>query len=469
MISDIKRLFLTTSQLRELTINSNIYCYNLPQKLLKHWEESQFRPSNLNVTTMFTLHYSYNEKLFDYATQITTIPTGTTACFRLYDRSRKVPLNFSPMLPCIQLQVEGCNQVNVPFVKFSDFGILGLKVDFGVVTDCQYGGRTMQMVKYLTDNETVNSLHIAQFGSISCATHFDLSGCLSLHSGHLEQLAIACPNLQRLNWQDCGHCLKGLQGLQAIVIHCHNLQGLNLLGICVLEVQDHVLLWEILHDMKLTHLAVDFCVLESEAANKEKLICLYQNCWTVRGLQCCYCDHCGCEDSVLLSYFPSLNCCYFEYFQDVPTFVQMDVINSCKEVKSITVHCMRQISLNVPAHNRNLQQLFIYSTDTDIVDDFMTSVSAHGGLVHVVMLVGSLTAEGITSLVRNSPNLITLNLRARTIFHECVNVETFNAKIKRTFYRRRLFTSGHYVVFDRLPLVHYMIWELTDLLSLWAL
>ena len=125
---------------------------------------------------------------------------------------------------------------------------------------------------------------IARFGNLkcTCVTHFDLVQCSSFCSGHLEQLAIACPNLQRLNLQDCYFCFDSLQGLQAIASHCHNLQGLNLLGIlCVSKVEDQTRLWEILSNMKLTHLEVEYCVLRSKAANKEKLICLHQKCWTI--------------------------------------------------------------------------------------------------------------------------------------------------------------------------------------------
>lgn len=39
------------------------------------------------------------------------------------------------------------------------------------------------------------------------------------------------------------------------------------------------------------------------------------------------------------------------------------------------------------AHNHNLQQLHIESIFINVPDDFMTSVLAHGGLVHVVMKV----------------------------------------------------------------------------------
>ena len=39
----------------------------------------------------------------------------------------------------------------------------------------------------------------------------------------------------------------------------------------------------------------------------------------------------------------------------------------------------------------------------------MSTISAHGGLVHVVLCVRSVTSEGVTVLVRNSPNLLMLH------------------------------------------------------------
>ena len=303
--SDIKQLFLSTGQLRELTIISNNYHYDLSLELFKHWRESQFRPPSFNV--IVPTDFFGTEKLVDYATQLTTICTGTTANFKVYKRSSKVPLNFSPTLPYFQLQVEGSGQLTTPCVKLSDFGILGLDNDVALMTDCQYGGRTLYMVRYLTRNNFVNkimdSTYFVRFGNLSCATHFTLSCCSSLCSGHLEQLAIACPNFQRLNLQDCYYCLESLQGLQAIASHCHNLQGLNLLGICVSNVENQTRLWEILSNIKLTNLGVKSCVLTSKAAKKEKLICLYQKCWTIRGIQLhnvCDCENDFTNDDILL-------------------------------------------------------------------------------------------------------------------------------------------------------------------------
>ena len=80
----------------------------------------------------------------DYATQRINIPTCTTAIFRLYDD--RVPLNFSPALPYIQLNIERSSQVTTRCVQLSDFGILGLRNDVAVMTDCQCVGRTMYML-----------------------------------------------------------------------------------------------------------------------------------------------------------------------------------------------------------------------------------------------------------------------------------------------------------------------------------
>ena len=264
----------------------------------------------------------------------------------------------------------------------------------------------------------------------------------------MEQLAIACPNLQRLNLQDCYFCLDSLQGLQAIASHCHNLQGLNLIGIlCVSKVEDQTRLWEILSNMKLTHLGVKCCVLTSKAANKEKLIYLYQKCWTIRGIQCEHCEDHSPTNKDMLSYFPSLNYCYLDLHpvsdQSSPTVLQ-DVISNCTELKVFYCNCL-QLSLNLAHNNRNLQQLHIDSRCTDVPDHFMTSVSAHGGLIHVVMDVRRLTFEGIISLVRNSLKLITLDLCVEA---KHLDVENFNASLKQMFWNRKLFTTGHYRMTD---------------------
>ena len=272
---NFKQLLLNTGQLREL----KIHFYGLGQspitELLKHWKELEFMPTSI---AKYGTEYSI-ETLAGIAVRLMTIPTGTTAKFRAFKKSRKVPFNFSPILPYFQLHFEGSDQVTIPCVKLSDCGILGLEHDLGIITDCQYGGKTMCMVQYYYIAYTIKcskSRLIARYGSLSCATHFDLSECSSLQSGHLKQITIACPNLQRLDLQGCRHCLASLHGLRAIASHCYYLQGLNLLNIPVLK--DHILLWEILSDMKLTHLGINFSTFGSEAANKEQFVSKVLDC-----------------------------------------------------------------------------------------------------------------------------------------------------------------------------------------------
>ncbi|XP_065920271.1 uncharacterized protein [Dysidea avara] len=269
--SNIEHLLLITSNLREMVIHIHP-CSDLV-RYLKFWKEGKHKPPNFGVVVC---SQNMITSVVDYVVNLnwpTTIPTAATANFRVYNRSSIVPLKFSPTFKYLQLQVKESSQVAIPCVKLSDFGILGLRNDLSVMTDYKLDGRTMYAFTYGTNIAlNLSSLQIAKFSNLSCATHFDLSRCNLLHSSHLEKLAIACPNLRRLNLGYCDCCLQSLQGLQAIASHCHNLHGLNLLGIHVSKVKNHILLWEILSDMKLTHLAVDVCILKTKKTKSNKLV-----------------------------------------------------------------------------------------------------------------------------------------------------------------------------------------------------
>ena len=243
---DIKELFLTAWNLSELSVYVKINQHVI--KILQYWAEADLRPRILNVIESFIIDVS--STVVRNAVDLkwsTPIPTNATAKFRLYThrRSGKVPLNFSPTFPYLQLHFEGSDQKTISCVKLSDFGILELEDDLAVLTDCQFGGRTVCMVRYEYENvasKWKTSDHI-RLNSLGCTTDFDIAEQHLFHSGHLKQLTITCPNLQRLNLRNCHDCLQSLlQGLQAIASHCHNLQGLNLLGIHVSGVEDHILL-----------------------------------------------------------------------------------------------------------------------------------------------------------------------------------------------------------------------------------
>ena len=466
--SDIEHLFSNTSHLKEITIISDCHLKEISEcrpplgDLFMHWKEKRFRPPHCNVVSDDCV--CVIEFLDDYAAQLTTIPTGYTANFRVFN-AYKVPLNFSPSLPVFQLQIEASGKVTIPCVELT----IGDFDDLVDMTECQYGGRIMYGLRLRNNYCDTNTINIAKPHNLKCVTHFDLSHYYSLKFtdyNYLEQLAIACPNLQRLNLQNCYYCLEILQGLKAIANHCHYLLGLNILGLCVPNVEARIQLWEILSDMKLTNLVVNYCVVCSEVTSKERLICLLQKCLTIKGIECGsgLCDY-DCEklDTLMLSHFKSLRYCYLrKYTAHSPTIVQ-DMVNNCKELKCVRI-VVDDLSLDL-VQNYNLQQLCIQSIDTDVPDDFMTSVSAHGGLVHVFLDVWSLTAEGITSLVRNSPKLITLYFNIRSD----VGFKHLDATLKKMCSNRKLFTTGYCGIMDNRYSAsdHVLHKRSTDLVSLW--
>ena len=384
--SDVKCLLQSCCQLKELTITSltkiglHLYSCHEPIQIFKLWKEMEFRPSNLNVIAQCAL--SEYQELVDYVPHLATFLYDTNAVFRMYNIfNNKVPLDFSPTLPEFQMQIEGSGQWVTPCVKLSNFGILGLENQSASMTDCQYGESRFYMVRCCDEPKIVKSTIC---DNLYCVTYFNFSNFTLLHSGHLEQLAIACPNLHRLNLDGCDRCLNSLQGLQAIASHCHNLQGLNIDGICASALENHILLWKILSGMKLSHLQVEFCILRATVASKEKLICLYQECQTIRGILLngvCECERPTTEDILMVSHFPSLNYCYLAPFQKdkVPTIVE-DVINNCKELRCVCFTLYSSSFNDQPSlksvHYHNLQQLYIDSPFTDVPDDFMTSISS---------------------------------------------------------------------------------------------
>ena len=130
------------------------------------------------------------------------------------------------------------------------------------------------------------------------------------------------------------------------------------------------------------------------------------------------CDQCddsryGEAEIVLLSNFTSLIHAYLNSFS-IPI---KHILSSCKMFKYLVFLCWEfhpSCSLQL---NYNLEQLIIKSTMADIPDTIMGYISAHGGLTHVILQVRSVTFDGITTLIGNSPNLVKCHIVACDIMH----------------------------------------------------
>jgi len=106
-----------------------------------------------------------------------------------------------------------------------------------------------------------------------------------------------------------------------------------------------------------------------------------------------------------------------------------DIATSCKQLKCLIVQPNSfydqspfhptGISLSSSCNN-NLEQLFIDSEYNIVSNEFMETVSAHGGLRHFVLQVAAVTEEGVNILVENSSKLVQLHISL------CVSVNEEN-------------------------------------------
>ena len=444
----LSSLLQLTSRVEELTVYVKEGHTDEWYDILHEWLVNINAPENLNVA--FNDHYLARLKvdlLHSWSQWNTEMPATRTACLRFYAyETRYLPLNLSLSLPVFQLQYG--QKTRLPIVKASKFGLLGLTTDSLLLTDCVYEGKVMHKAKLcsLPDGDVVNST----VADLSFVTYFD-SGIHNRHlrSGHLEQIALACPNLAWLNVRGNSRCLQSLQGLEVISRCCQNLQGLNLSYVPLDSIENQLKFWKILSNMKLTQLSVELCTLKPfRERDTNKLIRYFQKCSSLLALEayaCCM-EDCGNIDDdrpFLLSHFPSLK--YLKLSSNQSQCVQ-EIITTCRGLKLLKFNTDQYLDLS-SACNNSVEQLCIRSEDTDVSNTFLDSVSAHGGLIHVVLCVNSVPSKGITALVENSHKLITCNIFTITEVYDSegmnVNLKDLKASLKAKFSHRKLFTCGN--------------------------
>ena len=421
--------------------------------MLHEWVVNKNAPKNLNLVGFLyhdtlMLSDSLLLGLIDIWPQWNAdVPAGRVACLRLFMYvSMHLPLSLSYTSPLLQLQYgEG---IHLPLVKATKFGLLGLREDLLLLTNCTYQSITVHKAK-LVSLSVGDTLLNGSVTNLTFVTYFDVGREKYIHSGHLEQLAIACPNLMWLNLRYNMECLQSLQGLEVIARCCKKLQGLNLWYVPLRNIQSQVKLWDILSSMKLTQLGVELCTLKPLVErDANKLIRNFQKCSNLQGLEayaaheCMDCGDIDDERPFLLSHFPSLEWCRLSSIQ--PQSAQ-EVITTCQGLKFFRCNCIQYLTLSL-AHNSNLEQLCIGSEDTDLNITFLDTVSAHGELKHVLLSFNSVPSEGITILIENSPKLITCLIFMYTKVYDSqgtkVNLKGFKVTLKEKFPHRKLFTCG---------------------------
>ena len=459
--------------LKELTIYMVIQVKKEIQTF-EDWKTNEFIPPNLNIIVLTkrmhifsTLGMFQEYFMTSWPVWNSQIPAGRVACFRLYI-NYKVPLNLFQNAPDFQLQYG--ETATPPFVKGDNMGI----TEWFLLTDGNNGGKVIHKAVCFRDISSTMYDVIRDYEDNQLLDN-NLTELYLNCNIDVKQIIVVCPQLQRLSLKN--HTLR-LDDLQMIATCCCSLQGLNLAEVPIPDVQFCVRVWEILSSMKLTHLSMDSLLcgskLKIDNPLAKQLTTLFKQCTKLQALELCgehYSDFSvtiSGNNYKLLSHFPSLEYCRLTETQQ--SNCMQDILTTCEKLKYFYCNCSVQSSLST-AHCDNLQQLCISSRQTDLDDNFMDTVSAHGGLIHVALFVRSMTSKGITILIKNSPNLLTLIGLLKEKRYKGKYFESLSTSLGKTFAYRNLFTSGFCLIQQldgyNIDLDDWM--QNTDLLSLWPL
>ena len=472
-----------TASIKKLVIKIDLsYCkgistvyivLNVFKKLLKNTDHPL--PSVINILTYEGLD------VLTFSTLLQSWPTSsyTIASLEigLYDIAR-VPMDLYPSILLRKFQFGPA--AKPPLIKLSDHGILGLNSDIFYLSDYDHYGKARLSVSPKYDSHLVKDKHLHCISNFNFVSNVDFS-YVNIYPDHLEQLAIACPNLERLDLRNARNSLQSLQGLRAIVDTCQNLQGLNLEGIPASSVESYFLLWELLSSIKkLTHLAIDLCMLIHinnkcyNAADKDKLIGMLGNCDSLKALEIKCCEECSDVNDLLFSHFPSLVYVRLSHV-GCPTPYKYTITN-CHQLRYLYYgeYLFREAHHTLhSSSNCHLQQLCINSCTINLSAPSVQVLSAHGGLEQVVLFVRSITTSAITTLISNSPNLILLYIGSDELLCDengaSVDHKDYKDTVSKKFSYHKLLTTGDLILTHTYPASNKILSLFnTNLKSFWG-
>ena len=117
----------------------------------------------------------------------------------------KAPMDLVPVLPVFQIdygQSATLPLVSADVCGFSGSGSL-------LLTHTVHHNEMVYNASLQKTSLQIYGIH--SFQNFKFLTDFNASFC-DVYSHQLEQLAVACPKLQRLNLENGGHCLDSLKG-----------------------------------------------------------------------------------------------------------------------------------------------------------------------------------------------------------------------------------------------------------------
>ena len=454
-------LKLTAASVRKLKLQINDFRNSVHAiAILRRWARNgNPLPSTIDIFTAASsnrLIFKLLEFWSDSSSELLPFEIG------LYDHKR-IPMNLYFPMPIVKFQFGPV--ATPPLVRLSDHGIMDLSMFYlneydhhgvvkytifptGIMSTDQYGmvRRILSLPFISLRNEKLYNC----MNNLYAVSSVDVSYS-GVYYKNLMQLATACPNLQRLNLQGNVECLAYFLGLNAIIHNCQNLEGLNLAGIPSSSVQSSLGLWELLSSMKkLTHLAIDLCLLKPfDTDNKECIINNLKCCNSLQALELhCgrWCNKCSDNKDFLFSHLPSLMYCRMSNF--VYSGFKYAITN-CRNLKYLyEEYAYEELESLLPLSSVcHLQQLYVDAAYFNVTDELAHALSAHRGLECVVLHVNTITFGSIIILINNSPNLVLLHLSSnQSLLDENGQNADFTEKIRDMFSYHKLFVIGSFKV-----------------------
>ena len=498
---DTIRQYLTlASNFKELSLRHARLRNDVLRQWLEEWANLNYTPKKLNILVPSELRF-INHLMSSLNSCVSLLKTKPLQTMSGIDTSAWCNIYLtdnSTSIPHVQLKVTDSSVV-LSSVKASKYGILGLDCDTLNLTEGSYRGKKVQKALLIKTDVECTDTSIVNLTSV---TYFDASNsnCSGLYPGHLEQLSIVCPNLQRLNLSNNLNCLNNLQGLHSLAANCKSLQGLGLKGVHLHDAEYSCIeLWEILCSLCLTQLAIEPCLIKQcdssqknaklssvassvqkgrTVVKQQRLDYMFRKYTSLHLLEVgneishyyspSYCTLSD-EELLLLTNFPSIT----SYrLCDLPS-------NNCnhalkrifdqKYLKCLFLSKTSSGTLSLPRESQcsSLQQLYINSANTVPTEAFIETLCSHGGLEHVILYVKSLTRRNIENIIENSSNLVTFHVYLHVRAFLKSQLKQLTAAIKAKFPKRRLFNGGSFTIKVSHRALCLSVNNDTDLVSVW--
>ena len=171
--------------------------------------------------------------------------------------------------------------------------------------------------------------------------------------------------------------------------------------------------------MKLTHLAMDLCLLKHDDSVKDRIKSLFSQCRFLQAIElfnfdlpCSCCEKFTSEDLLQFSYFSKLSYCRIDMCHFHSAIVH-DALAGCNALSTLHIRCSSMyflplsVSSCIFSRHCALKRLCLLSDCAVISEEFMKTVLAHNELEQVVLFAHEITFRSIIALVKNSSMLVT--------------------------------------------------------------